>query len=172
MTCTTNKCIIVIPSAVNPVTVGKAPPPFPYSPLHRGGLDVYNDICLGCCVDVVLCAVWLCGSMSVAVWMWCCLAVWVCGCGAVCCVAVFCVLVEVLVSAKVDRRAESAYQDTGFFDISISCYTSLKQIFPSICFGLKVVHAGPNVLLEIKNNYSCTLVTRPDDYFSLFLEFN
>ena len=42
MTCTTNKRIIVIPWAVKAVTVGKAPP-FPYSPLHKSGLDVYND---------------------------------------------------------------------------------------------------------------------------------
>ena len=41
VTCTTNKRIIVIPWAVKAVTVGKAPP-FPYSPLHRSGLDVYN----------------------------------------------------------------------------------------------------------------------------------
>ena len=37
----TNKRIIVIPWAVKAVTVGKAPP-FPYSPLHKSGLDVYN----------------------------------------------------------------------------------------------------------------------------------
>ena len=43
VTCTTNKCIIVIPWTVKAVTVGKAPP-FPYSPLHRSGLDVYNAL--------------------------------------------------------------------------------------------------------------------------------
>ena len=39
----TNKHIIVIPWAVKAVTVGKAPP-FPYSPLYKKGLDVYNDV--------------------------------------------------------------------------------------------------------------------------------
>ena len=43
MTSTTNKRMIVIPRAVKAVTVGKAPP-FPYSPLHRSGLDAYNGL--------------------------------------------------------------------------------------------------------------------------------
>ena len=38
---TTNKCIIMILWSVRAVTAGKAPPPFPYSPLHSG-VDLYN----------------------------------------------------------------------------------------------------------------------------------
>ena len=56
MTCTTNKRIIVIPWAVKDVTVGKAPP-FPYSPLHRSGLDVYND-CASFCILLNTYALW------------------------------------------------------------------------------------------------------------------
>ena len=53
MTWTTNKLIIVIPWAVKAVTVGKAPlPPFPYSPLHRSRLDVYNA--LYSCLDEIV----------------------------------------------------------------------------------------------------------------------
>ena len=43
----TNKHIIIIPWAVKAVTVGKAPP-FPYSPLHRSGMYVYNGSGLEC----------------------------------------------------------------------------------------------------------------------------
>ena len=38
-----NKHIIIISWAVKAVTVGKAPP-FPYSPLHRSGMYVYNGL--------------------------------------------------------------------------------------------------------------------------------